>query len=401
MPVELTEKEFKFGSYGDLELGIEYKHYDENYKYLTREFKGKQVIHLSEIISSEYQPAGFFKSAKLIIDLKDRGFFKYTDMGAKYTNELIKLNSLINEFLSDKDQKLKDIEEKERLIIEREEEEKRIKKERLDTQLTLYSNTFKENEYKPICVSKLLKTELDNYSKDVKIFYNDKDKCLLIEKDYNVEFNKFAEMYEDAYSTRFVKVDLSSIDCIYRDRADYYDSGLAEVLNKAALNSALLNVKSSLKDFSGKNDPKIDVAGFVVGGMLGGTAGAILGGMPTPTQTDSINTNSTKPAYLNTQAIIKDLPQLVIRYKNNGEHKYLVFDDNHFAIDREFLNQILIDKFVDSQTGEAFYLMQNQTKDRKEKADVYEEVKKLKELYDLDILTKDEFERKKKELLNL
>ena len=153
-----------------------------------------------------------------------------------------------------------------------------------------------------------------------------------------------------------------------------------------------------------KSNTKIDVSGAVVGGLLLGPAGAVLGGQ--------VKEN---------QATINNY---TYNYSFNSDSEAQIFTENHFlrnVLIIEYCNHMskenLKISFVLSEESSALDWINNafenivyedgaqekimSSKQQEKATDIFSEIRKYKELLDEGILTQEEFDKKKSEILNL
>lgn len=136
-------------------------------------------------------------------------------------------------------------------------------------------------------------------------------------------------------------------------------------------------------DVTGGGSEGVNYAGAFIGGILFGTAGAVVGGM-----------SGNKVEEIKSKAIEHDNRYVVIRFLNNGKTVERKAAYQYFDV----LNQLIPEK-------EYSYINMSTSIEKVETPLIgnlpFEELKKLKELLDLGIITLDDFEQKKKQLLGL
>ena len=409
--IVLTEKElFIFGdeifngiyrnSYANLEIRL------PNIDPLKDDvYKRLHKINVAEIANVQLTPGGIFRTSKLIINLKNKGRYVLRDYHKQYQEEFNVVHNYISDFLQNEKDNILRIEKIEKEYFEREQQKIKLEQER---------KTIKEKEYysllngfDKIGITKILRTETNNDCTEAQLYV--KDNMLLFEKNYSLLLNDNIESKISNLDEYLFYLDLNSVDCAYFILGDYFNKKAYDLSakwnqyqNEYNALIATSNIQSTLKDFS--TTPKFDTAGFIIGGLIGGTAGAILGGMIDST-TPEINhhtpaqTNLTIPQ----QYILKDYPQFVIRYRINNEYKHIILDNKNTTITKEQLLNLFGSKIVDSQTGENFYILESEkhNSQNNQTGNAYEEMKNLKELLDLGIITEEEFQLKKKQLLNI
>lgn len=212
-----------------------------------------------------------------------------------------------------------------------------------------------KNSYCEVKILYASETELLGNSKLIK-----KDKCIQIYPKYEHSIKRIKDDKLDVmkYRDNIINIDFNSLDCVYNCTKDWFDSEAASVgqlyakLNSEyELKQAQLNAKSSLKDFGKNNNSKVDVKGFVVGGILGGTAGAILGGMPNVKCNDNKNFQPQYITFDEQKYIRKDVPQTILLYSKADQHYMISFE----RINDKCLLNLFANKIVSEEVGENYY----------------------------------------------
>lgn len=178
------------------------------------------------------------------------------------------------------------------------------------------------------------------------------------------------------------------------------DYDFSDVLHSAILKIPLDNIiyfkEIGKVDYLAKvnggkiNGGGVNIDGALAGGMIFGAAGAIVGSqLGTEIQSTDINTT----------VETVDTRQVSLRYKDSNDkiaeeiYPYEVFD---------FLMKVIPEKEItivnlESQKEKTFTVFKESSQNNNR----FEEIKKFKELLDCGIITEEEFQTKKAELLNL
>ena len=183
---------------------------------------------------------------------------------------------------------------------------------------------------------------------------------------------------------------------------------LAEARNKE-LDSSIAGYTKLNKDVfdmakKPKSNTKIDVSGAVVGGLLLGPAGAVLGGQVKENQatinnyTYNYSFNSDSEAQIFTENhFLRNV--LIIEYCNHMSKEnlkiFFVLSEESSALD--WINNAFENIVYEDGAQEKIMSSKQQEK----ATDIFSEIRKYKELLDEGILTQEEFDKKKSEILNL
>lgn len=127
---------------------------------------------------------------------------------------------------------------------------------------------------------------------------------------------------------------------------------------------------------SGGGSGKIDIGGAIIGGLIAGEAGMILGG-------------ARKVEEIKSHTVEHDTRHTKLSFMINGERKYMTFSLN--------LYQYLYDNIPEKDYE--VVITKNKNKYIYGENDDKKKLEKLKELYNLNLITKEEYEEKRNEIL--
>lgn len=326
------------------------------------------------------------------------------------------LNQLINEFKSDEVEIMELFRNLHNEDIERKKREKPI--QNIDDAQTAIFSFYEDKGYHFICFYHPIESDASMFVYDSEhrdaLFVNDKEKKLKIVKNIDFEIHQvfkkksILDMYDVSTIYSFSEIHkLQTLDLLTFDKFNYEKAlSLFEIeqINRSIENN-LANLKQTSQEIHDiaypkkKKKQKIDVGGMVVGGLVGGTAGAILGGqLPTDPQQTVINiyqpeekkNRPNQQDYIQTKRCFK----FYLTQQDGIEKNSIIVELNNKTEQpiQEFVSKLSLEK---SNTDPNTDLPSNN------ETSSFELIKKYKELLDMDIITQDEFDQKKKELLNL
>lgn len=229
----------------------------------------------------------------------------------------------------------------------------------------------------------------------------DAEKCFFNNLDYSFESNN-GGLFGFDNNILFLRQKKEIYNSVVGAALDNYsqDYDFSDVLHSAILKIPLDNIiyfkEIGKVDYLAKvnggkiNGGGVNIDGALAGGMIFGAAGAIVGSqLGTEIQSTDINTT----------VETVDTRQVSLRYKDSNDkiaeeiYPYEVFD---------FLMKVIPEKEItivnlESQKEKTFTVFKESSQNNNR----FEEIKKFKELLDCGIITEEEFQTKKAELLNL
>lgn len=229
----------------------------------------------------------------------------------------------------------------------------------------------------------------------------DAEKCFFNNLDYSFESNN-GGLFGFDNNILFLRQKKEIYNSVVGAALDNYsqDYDFSDVLHSAILKIPLDNIiyfkEIGKVDYLAKvnggkiNGGGVNTDGALAGGMIFGAAGAIVGSqLGTEIQSTGINTT----------VETVDTRQVSLRYKDSNDkiaeeiYPYEVFD---------FLMKVIPEKEItivnlESQKEKTFTVFKESSQNNNR----FEEIKKFKELLDCGIITEEEFQIKKAELLNL
>lgn len=229
----------------------------------------------------------------------------------------------------------------------------------------------------------------------------DVEKCFFNNLDYSFESNN-GGLFGFDNNILFLRQKNEIYNSVVGAALDNYSQGydFSDVLHSAILKIPLDNIiyfkEIGKVDYLAKvnggkiNGGGVNIDGALAGGMIFGAAGAIVG--------SQLGTEI-KSTGINTTVETVDTRQVSLRYKDSNDkiaeeiYPYEVFD---------FLMKVIPEKEItivnlESQKEKTLSV----SKESSQSNNRFEEIKKFKELLDCGIITEEEFQTKKAELLNL
>ncbi|WP_273401713.1 hypothetical protein [Traorella massiliensis] len=261
--------------------------------------------------------------------------------------KLIEISNYIFHYLEHKDEHIK------KLKLIEENERNRLKEN--------FINYCKKDGSIFVGKAKLVESDLSR-DRNVALFNNNENSSIKIIFSYFELMDGYSrkayreDTLEELVEESSVIIKKDDIDCVYLHNMDYFDRRSYELDSIEASTTANINEFNRLTN--NDNSKKIDVGGMVVGGLIGGTAGAILGGMPSKNSSTSYapENNVSMGKYLE-----KGHPCITVKYRRNGLYKNLNLLYRSDSLNDDKILLLFDGKIVDEYTGKNFYEIKNKT----------------------------------------